>query len=536
MVKAILHKKLGLEPEYTPFSWQNGLPKPMMSKIEDVDINTLYDVLKRSPEVVASINAIVEDILSDGWKFEGSKSPINKAEKFVEESKFYKVLANALYDLVLTGNGYILKLSVKEERLNKLLEKITSKMVTKGKGKKEKEVEKTIYELKQVEGKKPKDLQNLKASTIKIDYDEHGRVKKYIQKVGNDEIKINPDEMLHLSKINLGGGVYGFSDLEPLLSDIATLIFAKEYAGKYFENDGVPNFMINLPEAMGEEDRNYQVLVQQLKELKKKENKWKALITTGQTNIEQIKPFDADMQYPELIKHFTRVVLMAMGVPPHRVNFTADIKGDANQMRAYEGYFKKINFLQKIVEETVNTEIFSHFGDVKLRFNRTYKIDELREANIIAILADRNLITQEEARQLMSMEEDMDGTPVGQVGQDRSTRALRGEDTRKPEDEELSENEEEKPDNKIKSGRTVTKLHKKYDNAKEVNFDDFIRLVERVVQFDKANVLYQETNDEFVVYFHDGKWAYKSRISKNELNDVDEFKFYYLRNAIKVLI
>jgi len=534
----ILNKKignrLGLDPDYTPHWTETD--KPIISGLEGVNIDTLYEVIKKSPEVVASINALVEDIMSDYWKFEGAKKPIEDAETFVENSKFYKILSNALYDLFITGNAYILKLSVSEARIKSLLDRISQNKVMQKFGLKRKEVRKQIfYELKQKNTFVPKDLQNLKASTVYIEYDEHGIIKHYRQTVNENTVIFQPNEIVHLSLINLGGSVYGFTGLEPLLSDIASLIFAKDYAGKFFENNGVPNLLINLPEAMGEEDRNYQVLKQQMKELKKKENKWRALITTGPVNINQIDPFSKEMQFVDLINHFTKIVLMTLGVPPQRIN-PQETKGSQNELRAYEGYFKKINFLQRLIEGSLNREIFSEFGKVKLRFNRSYKIDELREANIVAILADRGLITIEEARELMGMEKEMKGEIPNQRGQDRDTRSLRGEDTRKPEDEELTQPQDRqpKPDNKI-SGRTQTFLEKKYEESKKVRWEDFKALVERIMPFQDANILYHETDEQIMLYFHDGKWSYKCEIDKRDI-DVEEFKFDYLTNAVRLLL
>ena len=529
----ILNKKLGLDPDYQPTFDDMGLDKPMVSDVEGVDIETLYHVIRKSPEVVAAINAIVEDILSDGYKLEGSKKPIGDVEEFLKNSKFKKILANALFDLITTGNAYILKLSVSEARIKSLLDRLSQNKVIQKFGWKRKEVRnKTFFELKQKGTFKPKDLQNLKSSTVRIDYDEHGTVEGYRQTVNQQTVFFKPNEVTHLSLINLGGSVYGFTPLESLLSDIASLIFAKDYAGKFFENNGIPNLLINLPEAMGEEDRNYQVLKQALKEGKKKDNKWRAIITTGPTDVNQIEPFSKEMRFVDLVKHLTEVVFMALGVPPQRVNPTS-AEGTQNELKAYEGYFKKINFLQQIVEEPIN-ELLSEFGKVELSFNRSYKIDELREANIVAILADRRLITEEEARRMMGMEEEKEGTEINEVGQDRDTSALEGEDTRKPEEEELSEpqNREDKPDNKI-SGKTITRLSKKYNGAMEVAWVDFKSLVERLMPFQDANVLYQETNNQLVLYFHDGKWAYKCKLNKEDI-DIEEFK-YYLINATRLI-
>ena len=53
--------------------------------------------------------------------------------------------------------------------------------------------------------KKPKDLQLLKSSTIKIAYDETGRVSKFHQKVNGEERVYDAKDVIHLSTVNIGG-------------------------------------------------------------------------------------------------------------------------------------------------------------------------------------------------------------------------------------------------------------------------------------------------------------------------------------------
>ncbi len=393
----------GLDEEYQPYF--ERVPKEIQTTLLGITQQTLYDVIKRSPEVVAAMKAIIEDVMADGWRFEGSASAVKKAEKFILQSGFYKVLSNAILDLLITGNAYILKLSVNERELKSLVKRVTKRIakVMKIDHETEKEIQQMI--IKQTNAFIPKDLQLLKSKTMEIAYDETGEVKYYYQKVGDLERIYNPEDIIHISVMNVGGTVYGFSPLESLLSDLGTLIFAKEYAGKFFENDGMPHLIINLPEASGTEDRNYQVLKQELKELKRKENKFRGLITTGPTNVTTIDRMNKDLQFKELIRHFTQIILMAFGVPPHRIDWTVEVRQGAEAVnKAFESYFKNIAHLQNILEYYLNKQLWTYFN-VVMRFKRGYRIDELREANIVAILLDRDAITIEEARKMMGMEE-----------------------------------------------------------------------------------------------------------------------------------
>ncbi|MBE3092798.1 MAG: phage portal protein [Chloroflexi bacterium] len=518
----------GLESEYVPHAGGLGITKQIFTKEKGISIETLYKTIRASPEITACIVATIEDIMADSWRFVGSDSAKNKARKFQLTSNLYKVLTNAIFDLIGTGDAYILKLSVDEKAVKSLISKLTEKIAKSMElfNSKFKFNKNTVYELLEQDVKIPKDLQLLKASTVSINFDETGKLLSYEQKVGGKVVRVyQPKDIIHLSLFNIGGQPYGFTPLETALSDVATLIFAKEFAGKYFENDGIPYFIFHMPDATPD-DRNYTNLVKELKELKKEANKYRSMVVTGNVTSEQVNKFNKDMEFAKLISHFTQVILMTMGVPAHRVNLTIDVRqigGAVN--RAYEGYYKKLSFMQQIIENSLNSELWNSWN-VELRFNKVYKIDEMREAQVIQILTTAGLVTVEEAREMMGLEpEKPKGTePRGQspIGMDTSINQRAGEsDPKKPKNTQ---------DNQ-------TKIAKSFEESLEVNYPDFIRIVEHKMgtgNFDNANVLYIETIDQFVLFFSDGNWKYKTKVDKKTLVDIEKFRFEKLRNAVKL--
>jgi len=521
----------GLEEEWVPHAQFAGNMKQLFtSEGGNINVDTLYETVKHSPEIMACILAIVEDIMADGWRFEGSKSAVENANKFQAASKFYKILTNALIDLLITGDAYILKLAVNEEQLKQLYTKLTDGLakafnVTLDKA--------GIYETLKQDAIKPKDLQLLKASTMKINFDETGEVSSFEQTIDNGTggEKLTrvyaPKDVIHITTYNIGGKPYGFTPLEPLLSDVATLIFAKEFAGKYFENDGVPYFLFNLPEATPD-DRQYELLKKELKEMKKTSNKYRTLVTTGKIDAIQINKFNKDMEYSKLITHFTQIVFMAFGVPAHRVNFTMDVKGSATELGKIEsGYFKKIGFMQKAIEEIVNGDLWNDFT-VELRFFKSYKIDEMREAQIAQIAAQVGFMTIEEIRERMGMEPTIPKGTMGNKTGDENN--INFERDKKEERGEQPKNEIP-TDNKLKT--------KSFNEAIEISWTNFVKVIEQRMggpdTFDKANVLYLETLDAITMFFNDGNWKYKTSLAKVNI-DVEKFMVEYLRNAVKVFM
>ena len=325
----------GLEEDHVP-SAGFGIDKNFFTSETGVSMDTLYATVRASPEVTGAFIAILEDIIADNWRLTNeSKSARTKKEKedeakeFEKKSRFFRKLTDAVFDLLITGNAYILKLSVDEEKLATLVTHITrsvaNKFGVKGFFSKKKVLELVKQNLK---SDKPKDLQLLKASTVKINYDETGTIKSYEQRVNTATRVYAPGDVIHLKLMSIGGQPYGFTPLEPLLSDIAVLIFAKDYAGKYFENDGMPTFMMNMPKE-SPNGRNYKNLKKELKELKKKSQKYRTLLTTGEINVDMISKFNKDLEFSKLIAHWTQIVLICLGVPARRIHWTVNQKDDS---------------------------------------------------------------------------------------------------------------------------------------------------------------------------------------------------------------
>jgi len=521
----------GLEVEYVPHANFTGIAKDIFSSEKSTTVETLYDVVKASPEVSACMLAQVEDVMADEYRFnpyssndKKGKGQTKRAQEFAAKVNYYQKKTDALFDLFLTGNAYILKLSVDAESIKGIMENMSATL------KKQFNVEVNKGEIVKIinqETEIPKDLQVLKASTVKINFDKTGKISSFQQNVQGEKRVYKPKDIIHLSLVNVGGQPYGFSPLEPLLSDIGTLIFAKEFAGKYFENDGIPYFIFKMIEE-SPDGRNYKLLKRELKELRKKNQKYKAMVLTGNVEWDQVNKFNKDMEFSKLIEHFTMKIFMGLGMPPRRVHYTSTTQKDAAQTVGKEetGYYKKISFIQKGIENVLNKDLWSKF-EVALQFKRAYKIDEMREAEIIRILTEIGAITIEEARERIGMDPRIPkGTMAKPIGSDKTIDEAKD----KKREQGIDQEEKNKTDNKLKH------LSKSFIDSVEVPFQDFKTIVEHKVglgNFTKGNVIYIETEKEFVLFFSDEMWKYKTKVNKTEI-DAEQFKVESLLNFIKI--
>lgn len=503
----------GLDDSWMPN--YKGIPKTVMGT-RGQDVAILYSTFKKSPEVVACLTAIVEDVVGDEWKYIGAERTTKVVENFDDRVDLFHLLANVVLELLITGNAYILKLSVSSDKINSLMEVLTKTIAKELQIKYKTKIE---YLKQQLEAKKvPEDLQLLKSSTIKIEYDETGIVKGYWQEVDAKTRYYKAEDVIHISLLQLGGENYGFTQLEALLPDIATLIFAKDYAGDFFENDGTPGFIFKMPED-NPDSRNFKLLKDGLKQLKKKNEKYKNMVVTGKVDVEQVAKFTKDMEFSKLIQHFTQIILIGLGVPSHRVNYTitdGSSQAGSGVNRAYEGYWKKIGFTQRLIENQLNQKLFWPIFKVRLKFNRSYKIDEMREAQIAQILSQIGAVTIEEIREKIGYDPEMPKGTKPIVTGDQNNINFAQDKKREQGQDNNPKQPDAQNDNKTKDVQKSIA-----DGVVEVDYSKFVTIVERYVgtgNFDKAKVLYIETEKEIKMFFNDNSWKYKCVVVKNSDN------------------
>jgi hypothetical protein len=362
---------------------------------DNVTTDTLWDLVRESPEFQSIVRARIADILADGWEFKGSKSAINKAKKFEIDSQFHCKLADALFDMHVVGDGFLLKLFQEQNELNDFVQSELDRyaLTDVRKDSIAKRIMRTHINAA------PKDLQVIGAVGMQVDADQFGNIKGWVQRgstLGQD-IRFDAKDIVQINEHTLSGNVHGFSPAHTLIKDITTLVLAKDSAHRLFSNDGVPLGMFNLPNANPNNERDLDLLRDQLRKLSRKQNRLRTIVTTGEVNFQNMKSMSQDLEFKELIEHFTMIILLAWGMPAHRVPLL--IKNTKmTPKEANDGYFKTIAYLQRRLESQLNKYLWSEFK-VTIHFNRTYRIDQFTQAQIATMIADRNLATIEELRE-----------------------------------------------------------------------------------------------------------------------------------------
>ena len=352
------------------------------SGIPQVSYSLLYKYLMESPEVISVVSAITEDIISDGYKFEGGRNKRLKAEKFCQDNRFKEKLQEFLIDALATGDSYFYIGKLSETEVKSRIYSIVSKLPFHFKSEAS---EALMMEIKQTDLLLPKSISVVPSSTLIADYNKYGEPIKYIQRVGQETETFSPENIIHFRLMKVNGKFYGYSPLQSLVKEMKILENIKTNSANRFDKGGVPPKIFVLKDETPDSP-NAIAVKNSLRQYQSLDNKYRNLVFTGDVDvIDLTKP--EDMQYKELARYITQVIVMTFGVPASRLSDLLISSGIKGANISSEGYYRKISHMQDVIEDLLNKELFSSFG-VKFKFNRTYKQDEIREVQIHKIKAD----------------------------------------------------------------------------------------------------------------------------------------------------
>jgi HK97 family phage portal protein len=378
------------------------------SEPSKISYETYYKAYKQCPEFTAVINSIANDMFAEGGtliSLDDNQSKVKKMNNHLLKINFEKKLKSWAIHGFLTGDGYLEYHDMNKDTIKSLVKSLiseTNKTINKSMNEKDIEKSADYYIEKKSEDlimSYPFNIYPMKTTGTEKVVDGSGDFAGLIQEVNTKKITFTEKEIINWMPIDLNE-IYGFTPAQACTDDIATLLFAKQYAGKYFENGGTPNIIFILEKARGG-DRNYEVAKSEIKAARNKSQWQKNLVLAGGgggITIEKLNDFKKDMEFLSLINMCVRNIAMSFGVPPSKVPYKMESKGDLREFN--EGYWKTISDHQTNMELLLNRVIFNKYN-MKWTFNRTYKIDELREANIASLMVDRDIINLDEAREMI---------------------------------------------------------------------------------------------------------------------------------------
>ena len=506
----------------------------------------ILDMIKKTPEAIGILNALVDDILSDGYHFEsegsGKLTNKKKAEDFAEKNFFKNEMKGAMLDFFMLGNSALWTGQVNPSQI--------VDMVKEHYAQNKLEIKEHQIDWKEYidEGGLLK-VKHVAWSTMDIMHD-NKKILGYKQNVSGTFQNYRPEEIIHGKFMNFDGKVHGYTPMIANMSILSTLSLIKDMNGNFFENGGVPDWMFILPNEMANSP-NVKSLEQKLAMYKRSSQSRGNMIFTGEVRTEQMNRFDKDMEFKDLALYYTGILALSFNMPMSRVATILGMKGGkaGNEDLANEGYWRKISEVQDYWEQLLNTQLFMPHFDVKIKFNRNYKQDEIRETqNLMQSLDlyDRlfnvGAITDEYFFMKMKIPDKYRGklkTPeermeAQQQAGGEEKEGFRGTKNQKDDRQVLKGPNQNIQDNKKKDQQLNKKETKENSSFYEVSLIQFKDLVEKYVKKSKTRkVNYNIKEGVIRMYLDLPESKYKCIISETNISDVE--KSDLLGNSIRVV-
>jgi len=382
-------------------------------QVRDIKENAVFDRIKNSPEIIALMEAVVDDIIGGEeptFEYVGRKDNaenpgkrnIRNAKQFWRDNK--ELIGDSIMDAMAVGDGYLYKKQMNEEQVKaRALDYVTKNYDFNKDESKYVAASALVNKADGLGLNQTRDLDIVPASTVEHDIDEFGNIERYVQDIGAEEYDLRPDKVIHHSYLNLNGKTYGFTPLAAMFAELDMLANAKDYNGVKFDNAAVPNKVFKLPED-GPNSQNFEMVKETVKKYRQLQNKHRDLVLTGDVEIEDLND-TSDVEFKELIQLVTRILAMAWGVPPSRVGGIIGSQGATESAMASEGYSKRIQRQQDKYESILNKELFEPMFSVRISLPSPHVKTEIRRAerdmqktNVVIRQAAIGMMTVEEAK------------------------------------------------------------------------------------------------------------------------------------------
>lgn len=317
------------------------------------NFDDMHDFYQDDETFHAGVNAIVDGVLNNGYKFVGSDRSVKDFENLAERNRFAMKLRDALLNGVIYGNAFF--------------------EVVKGKSKVSNEIH------------------LLETSFMEIKVTEHGDVEGYVQKPinGGDEVEFSPDEVAHLSMGSVQQKVWGDSDVVSInkvlhskqaLDNHMKWLFEKHKFRDYFTtesgltNEAAEEFVGTYRK--GDEDPDYPLFVEDGKKFE----------------IRQIRDYkDLDVLI-RVSDSYESKILRALHVPPIVVGLP-DNSNRSNSESQIKAFNIRLKMIQNAFADEINNELIPKLGfsGVKIQFNPVDKRSEKDDIEIAEKLVNMGL-------------------------------------------------------------------------------------------------------------------------------------------------
>lgn len=221
-----------------------------------------------------------------------------------------------------------------------------------------------------------------------VEVDKFGAIKgwwQYSYQIPAHPMWFNREEISYTKMMPRGSSPYGFSPVQAALDLIKQLDYSQQYNKKIFENQGVPDGIITVPDASEADMRRFNEMWNQ--EMIGRPHK----LATWNSEINFV-PFmrnNREMEFLKSQQWLFKLIISAFNLTPAELGFTEDVNKATSATQADIARRKGIRPLLNLLEEKLTRDIIHELGymDVKFRFT----VRDLTEEEVESEINERNL-------------------------------------------------------------------------------------------------------------------------------------------------
>ncbi len=373
------------------------------------EVKLLVEWIQKTPEALGIIKGIAQDIVTkiSFRKFEKKKMGrpkkgtdlVEKAENFASQNRLKEMQIATVMDWIMTGDFFVWMGTISDKQMSETAKELGEEIYGRH-GIEFKETETKVRKFLDEDYTDVRAIRYAPSETVEIDYTEE-EVKGYVQTTystypanntasptylptGIQRRYWEPKQIIHGKFMDMSGKVYGFTPMTASRPLIQTLGLIKDYAGTFFQNGGVPDWLFMFESQGFSNSQNIQEFKEDLQKYKSSAMKHGNLVaeSSGKIHTVQLSKFDKDMEFRQLMVMYAGLLAFSVGFPSVRLKVIigADVKGSTGETDAEtDAYQRNLENMQDYILDLWNTQLWiPHFGVVQ-EFSRGYRQDEVRE-------------------------------------------------------------------------------------------------------------------------------------------------------------
>lgn len=246
------------------------------------------------------------------------------------------------------------------------------------------------------------------ANYFKAKYNDAGQWIGWMLKRGKAAPEFLPiDRVIHIPTFNPSDELLGLAPLDVLKQSYSALWEAVVYNRKFFKNDGTPPIVYTVPKDSAFDDRDREQFFEQLRQRRGEKGAHTAQLLEGGMTATVVGFTQKDMQFLQLVQHFSEDALMVFGVTKTQVSKYEDVNYATALSQDKVFITNTCLPLMRKVESKINSQWLTALG-YTLKFderaNQALTYIATEEATKISTLVGGPVLTVNEGRELLGRE------------------------------------------------------------------------------------------------------------------------------------